>query len=379
MKIGFDGKRAANNQTGLGNYSRSLIEKLAFYFPDHEYLVYSPRVKDTAQINRFFKVPGVRLRLPESGKLFKALWRSFGIAKEMELDGLDIYHGLSNELPFRVPQGVKKVVTIHDLIYLRFPHQYGRIDRTIYNFKSKYACEQADLILAISERTKADIMHYYQIPAERIRVCYQSCDDSFKTLLPVEERNVILERYGLYSDRGAKVLPYVLSVGTIEERKNLLALVKALPLVDPGFKLVVIGRKRAYAALVMAEIERLKLQDRVIFLKDIPFTDLPAIYQGAAVFAYPSFYEGFGIPVIEAMYSGIPVIAAKGSCLEEAGGPESIYINPEDSQGLGAAINCVIGSAELREKMVAAGHKHLNQFDTAKLTSELMQAYEDVI
>jgi len=378
MKIGFDGKRAANNLTGLGNYSRSLIEQLAGYFPENTYFVYTPKIKSSGQIGAFFKLPGIHLCLPPSGTLLKALWRSIGIGRQLIKDNIDIYHGLSNEIPLQIPVGTKKVVTIHDLIYLRFPQHYRWTDRLIYNIKSKYACRHADLIIAISERTKEDIIHYYQTPADKIKVLYQSCDDSFKTLLPTDQRNAILSKYSLTTPSGEPV-KYILNVGTIEARKNLLLIIRALPKIDTGYKLVVVGKKQAYAVQVAEEISELQLQDRIIFLENIPFTDLPAIYQGAALFIYPSFYEGFGIPVIEAMYSGIPVIAATGSCLEEAGGPDSIYISPDDPEALAEAANKVIQSAELTSQMISAGFKYLEKFNTAGLSSQLMFAYRDLI
>lgn len=378
MKIGFDGKRAANNLTGLGNYSRSLIEQLAGYFPENEYFVYTPKIKSSGQISSFFRLPGVHLCLAPSGTLLKALWRSVGIGRQLLKDNIDIYHGLSNEIPFQIPAGTKKVVTIHDLIYLRFPQHYHWTDRFIYNIKSKYACQHADLIIAISEKTKQDIIHYYQTPSEKIQVIYQSCDDSFKTLLPADQRNAILKKYSLTMPAGEPV-KYLLNVGTIEARKNLLLIIRALPKIDAAYKLVVVGKKQAYAGRVAEEISELQLQDRVIFLENIPFTDLPAIYQGAALFIYPSFYEGFGIPVIEAMYSGIPVIAATGSCLEEAGGPDSIYINPDDPDALAAATNKVTQSAELASNMIKAGFNYLNKFNTTGLSSQLMSAYQDLI
>lgn len=378
IKIGFDGKRAANNLTGLGNYSRSLIEKLAKYFPENQYLVYTSKVKNSNQISSFFNLPSVCLRLPATNTLFHSFWRSFGIGKQLQQDGLQIYHGLSNEIPFQIPIGVKKVVTIHDLIFLKFPNHYGKIDRFIYTYKSKYACDHADLIIAISEKTKQDIIHYYQIPASKIRVCYQSCHEAFKSAVPLSERNAVLKKHRLFTAEG-KPVQYLLNVGTIEARKNLLLIIKALPKINSAYKLVVIGKRQNYAKLVDEEIKKLGLSDRVIFLKNIPFNELPSIYQSAALFIYPSFYEGFGIPVIEAMYSQVPVIAATGSCLEEAGGPDSKYVDPNNSIELAASVNYIINSATQADKMISAGLNYLENFTSEKLSAQLMTAYHELL
>jgi glycosyltransferase involved in cell wall biosynthesis len=368
MNIGFDGKRAANNLTGLGNYSRSLILQLSDFFHQNHYFVYTPKVKTAAQINSFFQKENIHLKLPPNSQP-GSWWRSFGIRNQLKKDDIAIYHGLSNEIPFGMHNGpVKTVVTIHDLIFLRLPQHYKYIDRVIYNFKSRYACKHADLIIAISERTKKDIIELYQVDPARIEVAYQTCDDSFKQLLPQDFKETIRKKYQLPEK-------YILNVGTIEPRKNLLLIVQALSNVQHDFKLVVVGKRQAYAKQVTAEIERLGLSDRVIFLKDIPFSDLPAIYQLASVFAYPSFYEGFGIPIIEALYGGIPVVAATGSCLEEAGGPDSLYVAPHNALSLAQAINSIVENPVLATRMREKGLVFAQQFNTRLLAHQLMNCY----
>lgn len=368
MNFGFDGKRAANNQTGLGNYSRALISQLSTFFHQNQYFVYTSKVKQSAQIAAFLDDRHIHLRFPEHSTL-PFLWRSFTIRKQLEKDQISIYHGLSNEIPFGMQNGpVKTIVTIHDLIFFRFPSNFKYIDRLIYNFKSKYACKHADLIIAISEKTKQDIIECYQTDPEKIKVIYQTCDDSFKKAVTREHKNTVQLKYGLPQH-------YILNVGTIEPRKNLLLLVQAMKNIKDGYKLVVVGKKKAYAQEVMAEIEKSGLTDKVIFLKDIPFTDLPAIYQLATVFAYPSFYEGFGIPIIEALYGGIPVVAATGSCLEEAGGPDSLYIDPKDAPALAEAINSIISNPALAQQMKERGLKYVQQFNTSHVAAQLMDTY----
>ena len=152
LKIGFDGKRAANNLTGLGNYSRSLIEHLADQFPEHEYLVYAPKVKSARQIDAFFEKENIKLKLPKSGPF---LWRALNILKDLTQDECQIFHGLSHEIPLAIQHTrITSIVTIHDLIFLRFPQYYKLIDRKLYEWKSKSACKRADKIIAISEKQR---------------------------------------------------------------------------------------------------------------------------------------------------------------------------------------------------------------------------------
>jgi len=371
MKIGFDGKRAANNLTGLGNYSRSLIAQLAEFFPQNQYFVYTPKIKHHPQIGRFLKLSHIFSRTPDKPGL---LWRTLGIKRQLKNDAIMLFHGLSHEIPLglsKIP--IPSIVTVHDLIFLKFPQYFGRIDRFIYEIKCRYACRHADRIIAISECTKRDIITFFNTDPQKIDVVYQSCDDSFKTPVSDEKKKSVRHKFEL-PER------YLLNVGTIETRKNLLTLIRALKHTDPSYKLVVVGKRTPYFDLVTKEIETLDLASRVIFFKDVPFDELPAIYQMAAVFVYPSTYEGFGIPIIEALYSGIPVIAAADSCLEEAGGPHSIYLPPSDHEGFAKAINTLLcASAESLAEIKASGHSYVRRFDNQVLSTELMAVYHSVL
>ncbi|WP_316822372.1 glycosyltransferase family 1 protein [Pedobacter gandavensis] len=370
MKIGFDGKRAANNLTGLGNYSRSLIEYLAEFFPQNQYFVYTPKVKEHAQIFRFLKLKGIKIELPDRPGW---LWRTLGIKKQLLKDQIDLFHGLSHEIPMGIQHsGIPSVVTIHDLIFLRFPKYYGRIDRFIYELKFRYACKHADKIVAISECTKRDLIHFFKTDPDKIEVVYQSCDDSFKSTTDQKKRESVRAKHHLPEK-------FILNVGTIETRKNLMMLIRALPEIDQEYQLVVVGKKTAYTKLVNKEIDLLGLRSRVKFLQNVPFDDLPSIYQMASAFVYPSLYEGFGIPIIEALYSGIPVIAATGSCLEEAGGENSLYVSPFDHKTLAISINKVLSNPGLATKMKAKGLEYVKKFDTRGLTEEMIKIYTQVL
>ena len=184
MKIGFDGKRAVQNFTGLGNYSRYILEILCKFYPQNEYILYAPRKRSNEKLSELLaQYPQAKMAYPSTsfGKKLSSIWRIWGISKQIEQEGVQLYHGLSNEIPLNVKKkGFKTIVTIHDLIFLRFPQYYKYIDRQIYTYKFRKACLNADKIIAVSECTKRDIIDIFQIQENKIEVVYQGCDESFK-------------------------------------------------------------------------------------------------------------------------------------------------------------------------------------------------------
>ncbi len=357
--------------TGLGNYSREVIRMMASNYPDNEYLLYTTKVKPNGRLDFLKSLPQVKTILPKS-KLLTSLWRSKGVVVDLKRDGVELYHGLSHELPMGIHQThIKSVVTIHDLIFMRFPQYFGFISRKIYESKVKYACTNADSIIAISERTKNDVVELLGADADKINVVYQACDDSFKVKQSLKRKTEVKQKYRLPDN-------FILNVGTIEPRKNLLLLVKALQLL-PDVKLVVIGKQSAYFKQVRQYIVANGLEKRIMFIDNVNFDELPAIYQLAHVFVYPSRYEGFGIPILEALASGTPVIAATGSCLEEAGGPDSFYVDPDDEKDLAEKIKMVLSDAALSQNMVEKGMQYSAKFEEKKLAAQMMAVYQKVL
>ncbi len=375
MKLAFDAKRITHNGTGLGNYSRFVVNALADGFPNDSYHLYSPdKGKDHLRAlvpereNVIYHYPGSS----PLGALSKDWWRTYGIVRDLKREKPDVYHGLSNELPFGLAKaGIPSVVTIHDLIFVRHPQFYKPVDRAIYNFKFKKACLLADKVVAVSEMTKKDIIHLYGIPEEKIEVVYQGCNDSFAQ--PVKQDK-------LYEVKHKYRLPevFILNVGSIEPRKNLLLIVKALKQMGKDIPLVAIGKRTPYADVVEQYVRENNMEGQVTLLSNIPFEDLPAFYRLASLFVYPSFFEGFGIPILEALNSGTPVIAATGSCLEEAGGPDSVYVNPKDANDLSEKINLILTSSAQAEHMRDAGREYAGRFKGEVIAGDLMKIYRRI-
>lgn len=383
MNIGFDAKRAFHNGTGLGHYSRTLIRSLADYYPQHEYFLFNPKPSG------LFKIEGKNLHeiLPQSfqHKLFPALWRSSWVKADLEKLKIDIYHGLSHEIPLGIQNtGIKSVVSIHDLIHERFPEQYSKIDAKIYHNKFKYACDHADKIIAISRQTKHDIIDFYGIPKEKITVCYQSCNPAFGIPVSEEEKLKIKKQYDLPDQ-------YFLYVGSVIERKNLLNICKAIFLLrnETNIPLVVIGDGKKYKELVKDYIRQNSLEDKIIFLSENETAkssksfqsavDFPAIYQSAIAMIYPSFFEGFGIPVLEALWSRLPVITSSVSCLPEAGGDGAYYVNPLSAEEIAEGMKRIYTDPSLAGELKERGWQYAQHFTRQKCAEAVMKIYNGLI
>lgn len=365
-RVGFDAKRAFNNQTGLGNYARFVIESMLQQYPDVTFYLFTPKIN--AAFTSLYKAYGnAQLVMPTQfiHKQFPAMWRSTAITHAANALQLDVYHGLSNELPINIKKfDGKKVVTIHDLIFLRYPQYYKAIDRNIYKRKFSHACNLADTIVATSHQTKADIVEFFGIDEKKITVVYQNCHPQFYQPNSQQQLVDVAEKYNLKP-------PYILSVGTIEERKNQLTILQAFNQSQVNSNLVFVGKQTPYASLLHAYIKQHHLGHKVKFIEGASFTDFPAIYQLADRAVYASEFEGFGIPIVEAMASNCAVIAANTSSLTEVGGDAISYFKPKAVQELADLLT--------KPKEVifnqAKQQNQLQLFQTKPLTNQLFGLY----
>ncbi|MDO4763086.1 MAG: glycosyltransferase family 1 protein [Flavobacteriaceae bacterium] len=363
MKIAFDAKRFFHNSSGLGNYSRDFVRILAHYYPENHYLLLAKRQSQRGR--DILSHPSVEF-LPLSGGLFP---RQLKMGTDAQRAGADLFHGLSGELPLRwgSPK-IKKIVTIHDLIFERFPEFYSAFDRKMHFWKFKKATQVADKIIAISEQTKRDVMEFLQVPEEKISVVYQGCHPSFKQKPTDDFLNSLRKKYQLPQR-------FLLNVGTIEERKNLLSVVRALS--GTKIPLVAVGRKTAYFEKIQAEIRKNSVE--VLFLEGLTMEELSGLYRLADVFIYPSLFEGFGIPIIESLFSECVVITSDTSCLPEAGGENSVYVSPFSVEDMREKIISLWENPEERRSRAEKGRLFVEQFTDEKIAQNLMKVYQEVL
>jgi glycosyltransferase involved in cell wall biosynthesis len=370
MRIGFDAKRAFNNRSGLGNYSRSTIRLLSEQQPGNDYFLFTPEIDPEIEFSLLNNMNLVTNPLPFK-RYSGAIWRTLALVNTLKRNGVELFHGLSNELPGGIHKsGIKSVVTIHDLIFMRKPELYHPIDRFIYTRKVKYACRIAGRIIATSTQTRNDLVELLKIDPARIDVVYQGCDPAFSQTISPEYLEEVKKQYGLPE-------AFILTVGTIEPRKNLKGILMAMKYARVEVPLVVVGQKTLYYEELLEYIEE-ENPGRILFYENMDIETLAAFYKLSGLFLYPSFYEGFGIPILEALSAGIPVITSKGGCFEETGGPASYYVNPEKPEEIAEAIRQVLDDDNLRHKMISEGLAHANLFRESEIAKNLFKIYHSL-
>jgi glycosyltransferase involved in cell wall biosynthesis len=368
MTIGFDGKRLYDNKTGLGNYSRTLFNRLLHYHPEQEYKIF---VHQKYFEDSQYKYNDYVDRTIVSEAFSADLWRFKGVEEDITQHGIQVYHGLSNEVP-DLPVQIKKVVTIHDLIYHKLPKTFPFIDRQMYSYKTKKACHISDAVIAVSEQTKNDIIEFLKVPEEKIHVVYPTWNKEYEHDCSYVLKDEYFSKYGLPRD-------FVLYVGAISKRKNFLTLLEAMTLPENSDKnLVAVSNGGDEYEAAENFIYEKQLEGRIFFLKDLPWFELPIIYHMSQGLVYPSLYEGFGLPVLEALRCGKPVITSKVSSMPEVGGDACIFIDPTNVEEMSAAINFIYYNLELAAEVRVKAMHQVKKFNPGKMTGKMMKVYKEV-
>ena len=315
MKIGFDAKRLLFNSTGLGNYSRRWVEALIPH-KSIELELYAPRDGE------FMSLP---VKFPDNtnSRFPAALWRVYGMGKAAEANGCDCFHGLSNEIPFDKPK-IPMVCTIHDVIFKEFPHFYGVVDRQIYEWKTRNACNRAAAIIVTSQTTKEQLLRFYSVQESRIHVIYQSIEP----------------RFALTAWHADLQKPYLLYYSSFNPRKNQIKLIQSFEKIakQVDFDLVIAGQGRGLQE-IQQEVHRLKLVDRIKIIVSPSNDELLNLLSKSSGFIYPSLQEGFGIPLVEAAHLGVPMAVSDIPIFRElSGNVAAAYFDPNKLEEMAAAM-----------------------------------------
>ena len=376
-RIGFDAVRALRNSTGLGQYGRRVLRGVLAADSGISGVLYTP----AAPREPYASLPaelGAPLRLPPpvwrpAGA--RTWWRTHRLGRQAAADGVTLFHGLSHQIPRDLPQlGIASVVSFLDLIWVRYPGLYPAVDRLSYEWRYRWSAERATAIVAASRQTALDLQELYGIAPDRIVVVPPPADPRFAQPVAEAERQHTLARNGLPPS-------FLLSVGTLEARKNQRSAIAAIAQLDPARTppLVLVGRDGGTRAELWRVAGRLGVADRILIRGAVRDDDLPAVMQSAAVFLYPSLFEGFGLPIVEALAAGVPVITTAGGCFTEAGGPETRYAPANDASALAEQLRRVLDDAALAERMRRAGRQHAERFAPPRLAARLLSVYHAVL
>lgn len=372
MRLGFDAIRAFRNFTGLGNYSRFVLDALLKACPTAEFHLYTPQATRGGEVDFLHGDPRIRIHeAPGRGRIARDWHRTFRLGRQVATDGVELYHGLSHELPRDLQRaGVPGVVTMHDVLWRRLPETYPWVDRRLYDWKYGHSCRQADAVIAISRQTADDVQAAWGIPDDRIHVVYQGCHSQFRRSVEVTEAEAIRLRHGLPP-------AFLLQVGTIETRKNAHRTLEALAALPANRRLplVLVGRPTSYLKQVRERARTLGVTDLLHVRDSVPFPDLPGLYAAARAVIYPSRFEGFGIPILEAVSVGVPVVTSTGSCFREAGGEAALYADPEDPEAIADALDRALWDESTRTALRSVGRQWQERFSPPRIAADLLAVY----
>jgi len=372
MRICLDISPAVHHRAGLGRYTQELVTALMTIDTENEYVAFYNRPSEAQVDPPLDRLPHLTTNLPNKPWRMSVLLAQFmHLPQDRLFPGVDLFHATDHLLP-RLSQ-VKSVFTLHDLVFRFYPETHMPLNRWFLTLMMPRFLQAADAVIAVSECTKRDAIRLYGVDESKIRVIYEGVNPRFRLATP-EAISAVRQNHNLPEH-------FILSVGTIEPRKNLntlLAAYRALRHRGAEFKLVIVGKKGWLYQGFFRMLHELGLEDEVIFPGFVPDDDLPALYSAADLFVFPSLYEGFGLPLLEAMACGTPVVTSDVSSLPEIVGDAAITVDPHNAEELAEAILRILEDPVLRARLQNKGLARAKIFsweDTAKRTLEI---YEEV-
>jgi len=362
MKIGLSTEHIIEKETGVGDYAYNIISNLLSIDKKNKYYLIHNR-----KINKdiFNKTNNLIIPLPKI-KPRELLWHFYTLPKKLEKLGLDIFHSTA-QLNSISNTKYKKMITIHDLAAIKFPHTHNLYPRLSAKYILPKVISKSDKIIAVSENTKKDIINYFKVDKDKIEVIYEAAEKIFK---PVKTKKV-LEKYNIDQ-------PYILYVGTIEPRKNINLIIKAFQEIKRNnlpHKLVIVGK---FGWKYQSILTSLKGSNDIILTGYVKKEDLPEFYSNAEFLVYPSLYEGFGLPPLQAMACSCPVISSNTSSLPEVIGNAGILINPKDKETLKSSMLKLIKDRSLISELKKKGLKQSKKFSWEESAKKTLNIYNSL-
>lgn len=378
MRIGIDISLTVGEKAGVGNYCHNLVRSLGtidhknkyLLFPFYYYIFHPDFKKTDCAPHKNFRLNLHWL----SKKIIDYLWKSDRIPRRWFFPAVDVLHSTT----FCVPKtGYKKlIITIYDVSFLTHPEYHLEENIAHCHKGTLEAVQCADKIIAISEHTKKDLIHYYHCDPRKIVVTLLGVDGRFKPLDDAARIDAAKKRYGITKK-------FIFNIGSIEPRKNISGLVEAYAMlpdqIQEEYDLIIGGGKGWKNSTLYETVVRLKLEDRVKFIGFVDDEDLPYLYNGATIFVYPTFYEGFGLPVLEAMACGCPVISSNVSSIPEVVGAGGLLVNPEKTNEIAGAMSALLSDTKIRAKLSEKGLLQAAKFSWLTCAEETLTVYEELL
>ncbi|HEX6383539.1 MAG TPA: glycosyltransferase family 1 protein [Anaerolineae bacterium] len=383
MRIGIDVTAAVTQGGGIGRYTRELVHALVSIDEENVYRFFSARQPSVLPVpNPIPSAPNTQFRrAPFNERWLYRLWYRLRLPLPVQwLTGrLDLFHSPDFVLP-PVSGRIPTLLTVHDLSFIHYPATFPQELVTYLNEVVPRSIKRAAHVLADSQATKDDLLGIWQVAPEKITVLYSGVSSTFQPVTDASKLTAVREKYNLGK------APYTLSVGTIQPRKNYQMLIRAFAPVAANWphNLVIAGGKGWLYQDMMAEAARQRLENRVRFLGFVDDADLPALYSAATLFVFPSLYEGFGLPLLEAMACGVPVITSNTSSLPEvagklAGGQEpAVLLSPHEQAAWTETIDQLLADSGRRAQLVAAGFQQVRRFTWTKAARRLLEIYRSL-
>ena len=370
MRIGFDATAAVRQGGGIGRYTRELLAALAEQDTSNQYqLIYLSRTvaHPLPPLPRNFRVRPIPLDDSWAARVWHRARAPLPV--NWLTGSIDVYHSPDFTLP-PVQRGTRTLLTVHDLSFIRDPESATPVLRRYLNAVVPRSVQRADHVLADSIATQNDLMELYGTPPEKISVLYAGVSAAFRPITDTAALRAVRTKYQL------SAVPFILAVGTLQPRKNYVRLIQAFSHQPSDIQLVIAGGKGWLYDSIFAEVARLKLQERVLFPGFVADADLPALYSAARVLAYPSLYEGFGLPMLEAMACGTPVVTSTASCLPEVAGDAALCVPPTDVDALAEALQTALSDERARADLKAKGLARAKEFTWEKAARALIHHYQ---
>lgn len=358
MHIGIDIQWLKTNQAGVGTYIFNLVRHLLKVDHENQYFLYSPEKSFSQKIIL---------------DMYRSLWTQIFLPLAIKKDKIDLFHSPCYFMPVFLSGRLRSIVTVHDMSSWIYPEKFNLKHRLVYSTLVPYSLKKADRIIAVSNNTKTDVSRLFKIKEEKIDVIYEAAEEVFQ---PIKEENLAMEIGAKYGIDGE----YMLFVGTLEPRKNLFRLIRAFASLKKQEKiyekLVIAGKPGWLYKDIFNLVKELKLEKEIIFTGHVVRKDLVSLYNVAKIFVYPSLYEGFGLPVLEAMACGTPVVTSNVSSLPEIAGDSAVLVNPYEIEELAGAMFSLLRNGKLRKKFSEKGLERAKLFSWDKTAIKTLEAYQ---